>query len=35
MGDGWINVDPLAIEGPGLDTWLAPALSFHAAQGAK
>ncbi|PWJ46898.1 TfoX N-terminal domain-containing protein [Quadrisphaera granulorum] len=33
MGDGWISVDPSALEGSGLDTWLAPALSFHAAQG--
>lgn len=35
MGDGWIKVDPSALEGPGLDTWLAPALAFHASQGAK
>lgn len=35
MGDGWISVEPAALEGTGLDSWLAPALSFHAAQGTK
>lgn len=35
MGDGWISIEPAALHGPGLDTWLAHALSFHAAQGEK
>lgn len=35
MGDGWISIEPTALEGPGLDAWLEPALSFHAAHGAK
>jgi TfoX/Sxy family transcriptional regulator of competence genes len=34
MGDGWIRSSG-ALEGTGLDSWLAPALSFHAAQGTK
>lgn len=35
MGDGWISIEQAALRGPGLDAWLGPALSFHAAQGAK
>lgn len=33
MGDGWISIDADALQGPGLDSWLAPALSFHSAHG--
>ena len=32
MGDGWISIDPEALDGSGLDTWLGHALAFHAAQ---
>lgn len=35
MGDGWISIDPAALQGPGLTAWLAHALSFHAAQHKK
>lgn len=35
MGDGWISVEQAALPGAGLDAWLEPALSFHAAQGTK
>ena len=35
MGEGWLSVDPAALAGPALDTWLEPALKFHAAQGAS
>lgn len=32
MGDGWISIDPAALDGPGLDAWVEHALAFHAAQ---
>lgn len=32
MGAGWISIDPEALDGSGLDTWLGHALAFHAAQ---
>ena len=35
MGDGWICVEQAALQGPGLESWLEPALTFHAAQGAE
>lgn len=35
MGDGWISIHATALQGPGLNTWLAHALSFHAAQSNK
>ena len=35
MGDGWISIEQAALQGPGLESWLAPALTFHAAQGSK
>lgn len=33
MGAGWITVEAAALEGQGLDAWLAEALAFHAAVG--
>lgn len=30
MGNGWISIDPAALRGSRLNTWLVPALSFHA-----
>ena len=35
MGEGWISIEQAALQGPGLESWLAPALTFHAAQGSK
>jgi hypothetical protein len=35
MGDGWISVEQAALQGPGLESWLEPALTFHAAHGAE
>ena len=35
MGDGWISIEQAALQGPGLDSWLEPALTFHATQGTE
>lgn len=35
MGDGWISIEPEALDGQGLHDWLEHALAFHAAQSGR